>query len=425
MGMRLVLTLAILPIVVVAALRRPFYGLLMIVIIYFARAPIWGAPEWLKPVVIMTGITLISFFLSEEKKIGSPPIVSLNLLLIAFMFISSHYAVVDRSVAFEMTMDYCKLFIALYLTVHIVDSFDKLKTFYWVMIVGMLFLIRSAILQMITIGPDRVNNIGGQGGGANYFAMLIVTTIPFLFFKIDSKNNIEKYVSYSLIPLWIFCLVLTGSRSGFLGLVVVSIYFFFIRGNKIKMSLIFLLIIVLSLSFVPGKYWERMDSIFNPTEESSAASRLDLWDAALQMYNDHSATGVGPNNFELLSIKYTTWRTKDGKGFVVHSTYLQMLAEVGLQGFLTLLVIMYMCHRMVRKRVAQIRKMNSPQSEQYAALGNSTVAGLLGFYVCALTGSYIHIDVLFWMWGAAQAFVLLSDKLLLSNETVLEGKQIS
>src|SRR5262249_23701398 len=70
---------------------------------------------------------------------------------------------------------------------------------------------------------------------------------------------------------------------------------------------------------------DRFFSVQKYEEDRSAQSRLESWTAAWEIAKEHPVFGVGIRNWQLISFQYGA----DEQGRVIHSQYLQLLADGG------------------------------------------------------------------------------------------------
>src|SRR5262249_9156282 len=114
-----------------------------------------------------------------------------------------------------------------------------------------------------------------------------------------------------------------------LGLIVVSI----IRRQFLQGISLGLLgaIPVLALTLVLPGIFDTVTSRFRTIHEDRGSDRLDIWNAAIQVFKDHPVIGIGADNF----------KTGVGKVYGVdmmpHSIYIGTAVELGFIGLILLL----------------------------------------------------------------------------------------
>src|SRR5258705_472551 len=90
-------------------------------------------------------------------------------------------------------------------------------------------------------------------------------------------------------------------------------------------------------------YWEEMSTITDPSE-GTADLRLELWKIATQEFLSYPLTGVGGGNFRWRMAEFQSLEqiAKFDRFLMaeVHSTYFQLLAEMGLAGCIVFCLIL-------------------------------------------------------------------------------------
>jgi O-antigen ligase/tetratricopeptide (TPR) repeat protein len=149
--------------------------------------------------------------------------------------------------------------------------------------------------------------------GNSTFLAIYMLFLAFLSFTLltKEKEKKKKIIYAILFFVFIFTILITGSRATYLGLLIGFFFFFFFYPKKFKTlkiiaaSLILLAIIsILILNFFPQiaeknnlfKIAERRLSIKNIAEDL-AGTRFSVWKITLQAIKDKPLLGWGPENF--------------------------------------------------------------------------------------------------------------------------------
>lgn len=422
MSLRLAFILALLPIVIFGTLRRPYWGLVAIILIYFIRPEIWGAPEALKPTYILTWVTMVAWFihwLKDKKPVAMPKNFKLALALLICMIISSLFAVVSSEVSYAHNIKILKLIIVMFLIINLVDTPQKMKIMLWTITLGVGYLVKNAVFLYHTLHPLRVDNVGGQASGANYLGEMVVITLPFLIYTLSMSpfNFKEKLVSLLFIPLWIYSLVLSVSRGAFIAFICISIAILLDSTRKKRLLVVAILVIAGLVALAPPYFWERMSSVFYYKEEASALKRTYLWQVGWQMFKDHPLTGVGQDNFPLRSFSYLgpllvnlhpsllPIRTPE---LVAHNLYIQTLAETGLQGLVFLVLLLWVSYRQLNPLARAYSYEKGPLL--LSNFAKSIRLSLVAFTIASIFSSSIYTDVWWWIVGLSGALVIIAKK---------------
>jgi len=122
--------------------------------------------------------------------------------------------------------------------------------------------------------------------------------------------------------------------------------------------------------------WQRVTH-FN----DGGTGRTDLWHVAWREANDHPILGVGLGNFHVKSLRYVrrpgALKRVDviDRHAVTHNTYLGMLAECGLIGFLLLVAVIIAC---LRAALLAASRFDLAGEGRMAALARAVFVGSIG-----------------------------------------------
>ncbi|OIP99719.1 hypothetical protein AUK40_00485 [Candidatus Wirthbacteria bacterium CG2_30_54_11] len=207
--------------------------------------------------------------------------------------------------------------------------------------------------------------------------------------------------------------ILTVSRGGYLGLLLSVVVIGFISFKKVFTPRLLILALialvgVASLSAVTGasssklslEYIQHRATTFIDT--MSDWERLETYEAAINAFRVSPYLGFGPGNFGPYVVNITHGTPDNGWG-IVNNEPLEMLAEVGLIGFLLFLLAMTIWA--LRNLAAQIRA----QDSLMRALLIGSLASFAGIALQYMTFSTLYIMHVWFMIGfgiALQNYVL-------------------
>ncbi|MBI3486519.1 O-antigen ligase family protein [Candidatus Daviesbacteria bacterium] len=156
----------------------------------------------------------------------------------------------------------------------LISSQFKLKTLPSYIFFG---LILFELLASLAISPNLNNRAIGTLGEPNALASFLIFLWPFLLF--NAKKSLKIIGSLLVLGL----VILTGSRSGLIGLGIEGIFYLLIRLSKLKQNLVVLLsfvLIILSLvlPFLEGfKVYESRKEIWQTSLTAGAISPILGW----------------------------------------------------------------------------------------------------------------------------------------------------
>lgn len=208
----------------------------------------------------------------------------------------------------------------------------------------------SQFLQEYNFGEffGRNSSLIGVSANINIAGFSLALLTPFAIQFMIKKKGLLKYISLLIICISSFSILLTGSRGAILSLSIVIISYVihtFIYNNlikeKIKISTFILIPFCVSVLFseilFDGlNYSNRIEQIIT----RGSSSRFQYYNDAITSFIEKPFLGVGIGNWKLNSIEYGK---RHIEGYIVpyhaHNDFLQILAEIGIFGFLCYIAI--------------------------------------------------------------------------------------
>jgi len=364
-------------------------------------------PEVLSPYAIIAA-TMILTLAMGRLRFRLPTGILWMVLLLGCMLNSSFSALVSPDVSFQQTVIFAKLVVLWLLIVLVADTPRKVYILLWSVVVGTMWLIKSAIYYFITTGAARVEKVGGQGSGANYMSAMLLLTLPHLTFEAFESRSKLRWLARALVPLWLWIFILTGSRGGLVGFAALIVLYLLQSSRKGTATILTVLFAGFLLVAGSAVYWERMRTIASYEEDESARSRVEVWKGALDLAQKYPLTGVGLQNFVLLSPMYTVSRARTGGGLEAHNTYLQTLAEGGVP----LLVVFAVMVVGTFRKLTRIGR-DPPQSGEQVEpslwqMRAAIVTGLGAFLTQSFFDSNFHKDPFWWYLAFAEALAFIA-----------------
>jgi O-antigen ligase len=183
--------------------------------------------------------------------------------------------------------------------------------------------------------------IGGLFGHPNKLGGCIILALPFFtyFSWYFRKHGLMCLTMVTSLILLIVCLLISGSRGAWIGLIWEILfggcfYLYRITGSRITKKLL----IRVALAFILGIFL--MTSIEKYKARSYDHERILLWTAAWEMFQDHPLTGVGLLRFnDAYKAHYLSPLAKEPDLPHPHNVFLNFLSETGLIGFCAFLAL--------------------------------------------------------------------------------------
>jgi O-antigen ligase len=135
------------------------------------------------------------------------------------------------------------------------------------------------------------------------------------------------------LPLYLFtclaavCIVLTGSRTGFVGLAVFSVMCLFLSRSRVKMLFLLgalaLVAVVLMPDYLQDRFLTLIDPSYGPhNAQESVEGRFAGFAHGFELWSQSPLVGFGPGSFALAT----------GSGCNSHNVYGQVVGEMGALG---------------------------------------------------------------------------------------------
>lgn len=186
------------------------------------------------------------------------------------------------------------------------------------------------------MGTVRMKGVDLTFGDPNTFAATLLHALPFLlpFWLTPGKPGKPMIAGYVLLSL--LCMMLTGSRRAFIGLVFLSGLLALWSRHRWSLLLLGLLLAPLAFAALPDHLKNRFLTIIDPSYGPSNAttsrdSRLLFFQLGMQLWQDHPIAGVGPGAFAQAA----------GTGLQAHVLYAQTPAELGTLGVVALALVVF------------------------------------------------------------------------------------
>ncbi len=224
------------------------------------------------------------------------------------------------------------------------------KLFISFLISSTIFIIYGLYQFLILENGSRLHStLNNPNPAGTYLMICSILGISLLLINKSKFGNLFGFF-YSIFSL--IALVYTYSRGAWLGFLsssLILIYYAYKKKFNYNLVVIITLLIIISIIlFLPGKVIDRFESIID-FESSSIQQRFLQYSTGLKIFMDNPILGVGPGQFPLVYIKYKTPNAREFEH--IHNLYLHLLVELGLSGFISLMIFSKIYFECIKKRI--------------------------------------------------------------------------
>ena len=196
-----------------------------------------------------------------------------------------------------------------------------------------------------SIGYDRFTSTGAVALDPNDLGLTLALTMPMawqLMRRHSGWVRLVMRVYFVVVPV---AILLTGSRGAFVtGLIALAIVPLTLQWSSPRSVVAAfgaaIAIAVMTAEFVPESIWARLRTIQTEISERqilTLSGRIDIWRAGLGVAIEHPLLGAGAGAYS------AAIQSVAPHADVAHNTYLGVLAEQGLLGFLLFAALLSAC----------------------------------------------------------------------------------
>jgi probable O-glycosylation ligase (exosortase A-associated) len=153
----------------------------------------------------------------------------------------------------------------------------------------------------------------------------------FYYLAREEKSERLKLALWIGLGLNFIAIIFTYSRGGFLTLAGILFIFLMKSKKKVLAGVIASLTIVVAITYIPNQWLDRMGTIQDYEQDSSAMGRLNAWATAWNLAKDRPLTGGGFETF--FGRVFARYSPDPSNVHDVHSVYFEILGEHGFIAF--------------------------------------------------------------------------------------------
>ncbi len=360
--------------------------------------PVWFARrhpllEAIHPVHICTAVLALSIILRPWKRrwnMGATVI----LVSLGWFFICA-LAAEYRDLALPKTITVTKYFIPLAFISATLCTREAQRLFLYTLAgsVG-IWMAHHGLLGFVRMQPVIEMAIpGGQMTDRNDFLVAGTACVPMMIYAaFHYEGRWRRWVRLAIKAATVFAVFAVAfslSRGAVVGFAMLLAWYSFLTGRFFKRVALGAVIAVVAVLLMPDFVWQRMSTIETSEyqTESSAKNRMEHMTVAVKMTLDYPLTGVGADNFPVVSNRHSIFTAEP------HSLWLKCSSEYGLPMLVFFVLVVGLLLMRLRKRAALFRALGDKDGEAMATALNCALFGFLA------TGTFTSQFLSEYMWA--------------------------
>lgn len=271
-------------------------------------------------------------------------------------------------------------------------------------------------------GIMRLHGASPMYGHPNSLAGAALGSLPFITFLFGPYK--KWWIRLGLLATAttsLACVIFSGSRTGYLGLLALVGWWFFMSKHKRTFLIVGVVVGMIALAVMPDQYVERFKSIGGKEAEgNSKGTRLVILQDALTIVKEHPL-GIGVASFPAIRME------RFGRFQDTHNLYLEVATNLGIQGLIIFLWLVFMIlqclrrsafsYRRQRRRLVLLQRRGGVppplrkalrQHAQDLVFCNAAAMAAAGFIIVRLVLGLFGMDLyeIYWWFAAGVAIAL-------------------
>jgi O-antigen ligase len=297
-----------------------------------------GFSTWIFVIsAVAMAMSLLVLISGKRLRSVSPVLLQLG-VFVAWCCASLIWSVGPEATFFRV-ITYLSLLLFLWMISEFTDSKRQLL---WVMRSYFLGCCVSLVMVLVAfvqhgefaLDDTRYSYSESSGNPNSLASQLDIAVIVAVYLAVNTKAK-RRIVYWVSIPLLCFGVLLSGSRTGTIALVIaisMSLQVAWRRGWRIGISVLLMIGCAVWMigTYVPGALVERVTDM---NEGSTLPLRQELWLLGMECWRTSPVTGVGAGAFVDAVV------AKGSRSLVAHNTFVSILVETGIVGMGLMLAV--------------------------------------------------------------------------------------
>jgi probable O-glycosylation ligase (exosortase A-associated) len=306
----------------------------------------WGFAYDFPFAQIVAIATFVGLLFHRERK-GLPWTSTLVvwLLFVVWMNVTTPFAL-NPDEAWSEWNRTMKIQLVSLLSLWLMQSRERIQALVWVIVASLGFFgVKGGIFGIVTGGQYRV--YGPEGSfidDNNAIGLALIMTLPLMrYLQLGLERAWQRWALTIMMLLTGVAVLSTQSRGALLAGLAMTFMLMMKSRQKVWLGLALLIAVPLLLNFMPEQWHERMGTITQYQQDSSAEGRINAWWFAYNIALERPLIGGGFDTFTSeLFLRYAPNPTDFHDA---HSIYFEVLGE---HGFIGLALFLWLGYSVLR-----------------------------------------------------------------------------
>lgn len=280
-----------------------------------------------------------AFAVSQRRTLRSPNLVLiLGALFVAWSAVTWLWSL-DPAATLARSITLVQLFALLWLLWEFCRSPRRQRILLGVYVAGAMVGAAIAFTRYALHLQTYYRRYAAAGFDPNDFGLLMVLSVPMALYLGLRSTNWRSAFWYTSSAVSVAAILLTASRTSLLALFLAFAFPLLTwrmatRWHRVATVALFALLLLSLIEIAPAPARGRLSTIPSEVTQGSINSRKTIWKAGARVWLEHPVLGVGAGAYPEAVRPQLGRPTVKGAQYVAHNTFLSVLVETGLPGFM-------------------------------------------------------------------------------------------
>ncbi len=317
--------------------------------------------------LLLAAFWVVTVFL--EGRFRKPHLFHFLVLLFVIWNVISVFWTVDVTGSIERIQTYGQIFLFVLVFWEIFQKPDELMTGLQAYVLGAYVLVIGTFYDYFNgiVAVEFEGRYSAPGVNAVDMALMLILAMPIAMHLVlaagqRKQSFLFKFINLAYIPLAIFALALTGSRTSLLAIIPFGFYLALSPQIRLQRKVLvgagLLIALFALLPLIPETLIGRLSTIGSSIAGADIGGRVDIWREAIAILGRHPVFGIGGGALDSTI------------GTAAHNTYVSVATETGIIGFVIFLAVLGVT-------LAQTLRLPAGKASLWAAIFMTWAIGVL------------------------------------------------